>query len=62
MRTTERRVGRLETAAGATRRLTLVVVIDDGDGVLRDPQTGARVVPPAGALVVVLRERPDGPR
>ncbi len=61
MRTTARRVGRLETAAGKGGPPTLVVVIDDGDGVLRDPQTGARVVPPAGALVVVVRERPDGP-
>ncbi len=62
MRTTARRVGRLETAAGTTGRLTLVVVIDDGDGVWRDPQTRAPVVPPPGALVVVVRERSDGPQ
>ncbi len=62
MRATARRVGRLETAAGTTGRLILVVVIDDGDGVWRDPQTGTQVVPPAGALVVVVRERSDGPQ
>ncbi|MDP9355723.1 MAG: hypothetical protein M3R02_10675 [Chloroflexota bacterium] len=62
MRTTQRRVGRLETAAGTTHRPALVVVLDDGDGVWRDLQTGAVVVPPPGALLVVFRERKDGPQ
>ncbi|MDP9355380.1 MAG: hypothetical protein M3Q71_16980 [Chloroflexota bacterium] len=62
MKGVDRRVGRLETAAGTTGRLILVVVIDDGDGVWRDPQTGTQVVPPVGALVVVVRERSDGPQ
>ncbi len=62
MKGVDRRVGRLETVSGTAGRLVLVVVIDDGDGVWRDPQTGSRVVPPAGALVVVVRERSDGPQ
>ncbi len=61
MKGVDRRVGRLETASGTGGQPALVVVIDDGDGVWRDPQTGTHVVPPVGALVVVVRERSDGP-
>ncbi len=62
MRGVNRRVSRLETAAGTTHRPALVVVLDDGDGVWRDLRTGAVVVPPPGVLRVVFSERKDGPQ
>ncbi len=62
MRTTQRRVERLEQAAGGTGHPALVVAMDAGDGVLRDPLTGAPLVPPPGAQVIVFTERADGPQ
>ncbi len=62
VRGVNRRVGRLETAAGTTHRPALVMVLDNGDGVWRDLRTGAVVVPPPGALRVVFTEQEGGPQ
>ncbi len=61
MRSTARRAGRLERAAGKTDRPPLVVAMDNGDSVLRDPLTGTPLVPPPGAQVIVFTEWADGP-
>ncbi len=62
MRTTRRRVELLEQAASQNAHPALVVAMDDGDGVLRDPLTGALMVPPPRAQVIVFTERADGPQ
>ncbi len=62
MRSTARRLARLERATSKSGPPPLVVAMDDGDGVLCDPLTGAPLVPPPGARVIVFTERADGPQ
>ncbi len=62
MRSSARRLRRLERAVCKSGRPPLVVAFEDGDGVLHDPLTGTPLVPPPGAQVIVFTERPDGPQ
>ncbi len=62
VRTNQRRVERLERSSGKANHPAVVMAVEDGDGVLRDPLTCDLLVPPAGARVIVLTERTDVPQ
>ena len=54
-------LARLEATTGGAESPFLIVREEPG-GVLVDLRTGEPVTPSPGAVVIVFRERPDGPQ